>query len=276
MKSSRRKLKRVRPLLGTYVEITLLGNAPEASLNAWMTEGFGAIEEVDRRMSVYRADSDLSRLNRAAPGVWVQVHPFTREVLQVSNDLFMASKGVFDIRCGAAPAGEAPVEVRRDLARKTGLWSFDLGGLAKGYAVDLAVRRIRRRSFGYKLAGVVNAGGDLRAWGDCTAAGVVQLPVGKTVRLRPLILSRTAAATSSVRTRLQAGLSVATHVRMPSGQPLEQEQTVTVFAKRCLLADALTKVVMMAPPIVAAYCLASYRARALVFEPGGQLERVVG
>src|SRR5258708_4427079 len=99
MKSSKRKLKRARPLLGTFVEIELLGNVPESTLNTWITAGFEAIEEIDRLMSRYRTDSDLSRLNEAEPGIWVDVHPHTLKVLRASNKLYKDSRGTFDIRC---------------------------------------------------------------------------------------------------------------------------------------------------------------------------------
>src|SRR5438094_391001 len=88
MRSSKQRLKRVRPLLGTYVEIELHGKIPEERLNNWITAGFEAVEEIDRLMSVYRPDSDISRLNKAEPNVWVTVHPHTIAVLKASTKLY--------------------------------------------------------------------------------------------------------------------------------------------------------------------------------------------
>src|SRR5690349_5091980 len=99
MNFSRIKRKRVRPLLGTYVEITLSASAPEALIDTWMTTAFEAIEEIDRLMSLYRSDSDISRLNKAKPGLRVKLHRHTTKVLQAANKLYRDSEGVFDIRC---------------------------------------------------------------------------------------------------------------------------------------------------------------------------------
>ena len=128
-------------MMGTFVEIALTVAVSERRLNSWITAGFAAIEKVEALMSAYRPDSDVSRINRAASGAWIRIHPLTARVLRNSNQLFKASGGAFDIRCQAAPrAGQAPVDLRGNLARKTGPGLIDLGGIAKGFAVDRAVQ----------------------------------------------------------------------------------------------------------------------------------------
>jgi len=243
--SNEPRLKRVRPILGTYVEITLTGTAPEDQLNAWITAGFEAVEEIERLMSRYLPESDLARLNQAEPGVWVTLDPHTVRVLKASNQLFRISKGIFDIRCAAVPPSrEPPVELRGTAARKTGPWTFDLGGIAKGYAVDYAVEKIKRLSHGHRITGVVNAGGDLRRWGKGAP------PV--------------AVATSAVRTPDSSDrLTAAPHVQMPQGKVLMEQKAVTVFSDRCLWSDALTKVMLMASPSIAERCLVKYQAWAI-------------
>jgi len=260
MKSLRPKRKRVRPLLGTFVSIELEAPVEAELLDRWISAGFEAVEEVDRLMSVHRADSDISRLNRAAPGEWVRIHALTRSVLLTSLQLFRASGGIFDIRAGAAPAGTAPLEIRGRNARKTGYWTVDLGGIAKGFAVDHAVERMSRLTSGFPMSGTVNAGGDLRVWGTETVSN----------------LSRIAIATSAVRTSGDVCLAPAVHRQMPSGRPLQKKQTVTVFAPRCLWADALTKVVLLASRTIARDCLAACRARAVLFGSDGRLQEVMG
>jgi thiamine biosynthesis lipoprotein len=173
------------------------------------------------------------------------------------------------------PQGLTPLQFKGTRVRKTGPWTLDLGGIAKGYAVDRAVQRIRRRADG--TAGLVNAGGDLRAWSRTKitmAARTGSFPQSACL----FDMGPSAAATSSVRieTASHATLAAAAHVRMPEGKLLKQEKTVTVFADRCLVADALTKVVLLARPEVVARCLSRYRAKALVFSPDGRLERVFG
>ena len=297
MKSSSRRFKRLQPLLGTYVAIELQGQAEERLLNQYITEGFKAIAQIEQLMSFHRSDSDLTRLNRAKPNVWMGViSPFTVEVLKFSNELFQISQGVFDIRCGSSlvdlgilPAFERrkvhsrinknvfPLEIKGRRVKKTGPWILDLGGIAKGYAVDRAVARIKRLALKFRFCGVVNAGGDLCVWGNAVVPMAVRIQGDASFWMRPFKISRTAAATSSVRTRFSSLKDVLSseHVQMPQGKPLKEIKTVTVFANQCLWADALTKVVLLGSTDVAARCLSSYKARALVFGSDGQLKKVI-
>src|SRR5262249_16768409 len=119
-------------------------------------------------------------------------------------------------------------------------------------------------------------GGDMRLWGCGAVPAAAQIQGQGTFWLRPFVVNETAAATSSVRTSLHEGLTEAVHRHMPSGVPMEKEQTVTVFAQHCLWADALTKVVLLASEKIARACLASYNAKALVFQPNGALLAVMG
>src|SRR2546430_13734921 len=96
MKRSRKRLKRVRPLLGTYVEISLQAEVDEQTLHAWITDGFEAVAEIDRLLSHFRPDSDLARLNREAWKQPVRVNPRTYAVVQKALDISRASEGWFD------------------------------------------------------------------------------------------------------------------------------------------------------------------------------------
>ncbi len=269
-------MKRARPLLGTFVEIELRAKAAPSSLNRWISAGFAAIEEVDRCMSPHRSDSDVSRLNQAAPGEWVDVNPLTVTVLQAAEALHRHSLGLFDIRCGGVPQGSSPLLLEGTRAQKNGPWSIDLGGIAKGYAVDCAVEAIQCLTAGYRVAGSVNAGGDMRLWGVGAVPAASQIQGHGTFWLRPFVVKETAAATSSTRAYSNERLSPAIHRHMPSGNPASHAETVTVFASRCLWADALTKIVLMASEKMANACLASYQAKALIFNPNGTLKAVMG
>src|SRR5689334_22020037 len=106
MKSSNQKSeiissRRVRPLLGTFVEIELRGNTNQQTLDDIITEGFNAVAEIDRLMSFHRAESDLSLINRSQPRSWIDINPHTARVLKMASDLFTCSNGIFDIRCGS-------------------------------------------------------------------------------------------------------------------------------------------------------------------------------
>lgn len=298
MKFLGQKFKRLRPLLGTYVAIELQGDIEEELLNKYITEGFEAINEVDRLMSYHRLDSDLNRLNRARPNEWIDVHASTRAVLQISNELFLSSDGIFDIRCGKVLAdcgvipsfsqsncfypsidkNMVPLEINESSVRKLGPWILDLGGIAKGFAVDCAVKKIQHMTVGLELSGVVNAGGDLRVWGNEVIPVVARIYGETDTWNRSLDIYQTALATSSVRmcSGLSENLSPAAHVQMPSGKVLRKAKTVSVLANECLLADALTKVVLLGEEDVAERCLVSYKARALIFSSEGHFEKMIG
>jgi len=243
-------IKRVRPLMGTFVEITLHGRGGLRRLHACASAGFAAIEAVDRTMSFHRTDSGLSRLNRTKPGVWVDPGLATLGVLQACNRLWRISSGAFDPRVAKASA-RAPVRVRGSKATLADA-ALDLGGIAKGFAVDRAVARMRRWR---GIRGVVNAGGDLRVWG-----GPARVSIRVGAGSRRCTLDEAAVATSTVGMR-----SDVRHRRMPSGEPLSGAKTAAIFAPSCLKADALTKVVLAAPPHIADRCLRRLGGRAVVF-----------
>ncbi|MGC4062455.1 MAG: FAD:protein FMN transferase [Aquabacterium sp.] len=215
-------LRRARPLLGTLVEV----GVPEGRDDA-LAVAFEVIEQVQRLMSIHDAKSDLSRLHAAPAGTLVDVHPWTGEVLQLAAGLSMQTGGLFDVARGSGTwscqgtNGHASV-VRHDVACR-----LDLGGIAKGWAVDRAVEALIELGV---EALWVNAGGDLRSVG-------VALPIALRDEVdggvRPwLQLSDGAMATSwfgeGARDSLH-GQRKAVHV--------------SVAAPRCVWADALTKVV---------------------------------
>ncbi len=262
--------------MGTFVDIELQARADASSLNTWITAGFDAMSQVDQWMSVYRSDSDVSRLNAAAIGEWVDVHPETAQVLRAALSLYDVSQGLFDIRCGPTPENVPPFRLVGSQVQKLSSADMDLGGIAKGFAVDQAVEAIQRLTGGYRVSGSVNAGGDMRLWGCGQVPAAAQIQGQGSFWLRPFVIQETAAATSSVRTPSDTHLAPAIHRYMPSGRICETPQTVTVFARRCLWADALTKVVLTASDRIARACLASYQAKALVFNPHGALQTVMG
>ncbi len=175
-------IRRAKPLLGTFVEIQASG-ASTADLNAGIDAAFDAVAKVHRLMSFHEPDSDVSRLNQSASSHPVRVDPWTYEVLRMAVELQFRSRGAFDITIapvlqalGLLPGvgeGWRDVQRRRSpnqvellgdrLVRFSGPGiRIDLGGIAKGFAVDRALEALR--GFGV-VNGLVNAGGDLAAFG---------------------------------------------------------------------------------------------------------------
>src|SRR5215467_13495211 len=147
---------RARPLLGTFVEITARGSDGR-QLERAVDAAFAVIERVHGLMSYHEPHSDVSRLNRANGGAPVVIHEWTVAVLKASIDLQHRSKGLFNIAVGAAlerlgllpssnssaqagGVGQCAVELLpRHCARLLVPGNaIDLGGIAKGFAVDQA------------------------------------------------------------------------------------------------------------------------------------------
>lgn len=213
-------LRRARPLLGTLVEVGVRA-APGAE--AALAAAFAAIERVQSAMSAFDAGSDIGRFNAAGLGATIEVAGDTAQVLQAAQALFEHSDGAFDAACGSGAWALQGYTLRK-LGAGTRL---DLGGIAKGHAVDAACEALARQG---AQAGWVNAGGDLRSIGVSVPVGLRDEQAGG---LRPwLDLQDAALATSyfgAARAARLHGAARACHV--------------SVQAPRCLCADALTKVI---------------------------------
>lgn len=219
-------LRRARLLLGTLVDI---GVSPEDGAEPALQAAFAAVQRVQSCMSRFEPDSDVARFAALPAGACMEVEPETAAVLRAAWALQQDSGGLFDITLGSAPDGWRCEG--RSLHKQATAAAFDLGGIAKGYAVDSAVQALRRLGC---TAGWVNAGGDLRAF------GAVQLPVllrdEDSGGVRPFVqLGDAAFATSRFGARCRSQIWVA------GGRGVGAH--VSVAAPSCLWADALTKVV---------------------------------
>ena len=131
-------IRRARPLLGTIVSIAC--DADEATLD----RAFAAVERVQALMNFHSSTGDLARLNAAPPGTALRVDRWTHRVLRFASRVAVASGGAFDMTMPGAPGGHRDVELldasEVRFRRRT---RIDLGGIAKGFAVDRAVEALR-------------------------------------------------------------------------------------------------------------------------------------
>jgi thiamine biosynthesis lipoprotein len=215
--------------------------------------GFAAVADIHRLMSFHEAGSDVSRINRAAAGEAVHVDPRTFTVLEQAAALAVESGGIFDITVATQlvarsilPALDArapdPHASWRDIELAAPnlvtltrpLW-LDLGGIAKGYAVDQAFLAMNP---GPDIQCVVNAGGDLRVAGPAAERVLLRAPVtGSAV---PVVEIENASLASS-----EAGdAAIGPHLDGVARRGVEAGRFVSVVAQDCLIADALTKIVL--------------------------------
>jgi thiamine biosynthesis lipoprotein len=129
--------RRAQPWLGTLVDIALAdpgAAAPQAAFDA----AFAAIAAIHNAMSPQHPDSDLARFNTAIAGSALPCAARTRNVLQAARTLGEASDGIFDITLGSGGLSAWSLQGDRLHKHRDGA-RLDLGGLAKGYAVDAAI-----------------------------------------------------------------------------------------------------------------------------------------
>lgn len=272
-------IRRARPLLGTLVEIAARGPAAEAAVAA----AFRAVERVHDLMSYHDPDSDLSRLNRGAAARAVTVHSWTWQVLQAAREFSAASGGLFDItvapalsrlgylpRHGGFPRASGHADWRdvellsRCRVRFARPLRIDLGGIAKGFAVDRAIDSLRASGM---RAGRVNAGGDLRRFGPGVETLHVRHPHAPSLLLPLAEMCEGAAATSAgyFAPKQRDGRTLSPHIDPRTGRPLGTNASATVLAADCMTADALTKAVLADCP-AALPVLERFGARTLLLD----------
>jgi thiamine biosynthesis lipoprotein len=245
--------------LGTLVAIEARAADPAIAELA-VSAGFDAISALDAQLHPTRPGSDLARLNRAGPGQRLPVRASTLAVLRLSRDLCALSGGLFDPALPGRgsimhwqPAGRGAVRVQRRAF-------VDLGGIAKGYAVDLAVAALWRAG---AHGGLVNAGGDLRAFGAEPWPVALRLAgtTTRTLEIRELALAVSDPAATAWPAEHQG------YYRGGGARGGRGPRAAAIIAPSAALADALTKVLMYASAARGARVLARCGAHSLACGP---------
>ena len=277
------EIRRCRPLLGTLVEITALGSNG-VQLERAIDAAFNNVAKVHRLMSYYDPRSDVSHMNREAFPKSVIVHPWTWRVLEAAQQFARESKGTFSVTIAPILAGWRYLPRQRYRADATATWrdiflrkncrvffrrqlTVDLGGIAKGFAVDRAVEILKRNRV---MAGIVNAGGDLRVFGSASQLVHLRHPkqpnrAAGAVRLRERAIATSGIYFSRTKNRRRC---VSPILDARTGRAACELISVTVGAADCMTADALTKVVFSLRG-EAAPLLARYSADALLLDQDG-------
>jgi thiamine biosynthesis lipoprotein len=253
-------MSRLRVALGTFVAVE--AEAPEeSSAERAIGAAFAALATVETLMHPTRAGSDLARLAGCEPGSRVRLDPWTHELLELCARLHRSSGGRFD-PCLPCSAGRLPDLdlTERPFAHVRMALCIDLGGIAKGFAVDRALDAMRIAGC---TGGLVNAGGDLAAFGARAHRIVCRTAVGHTV----VELRDAALATSEVG---HVGASQPPehrgHYHGVDGTPAARG-AVTVIAASAAVADGLTKCLLLATAAERGRLLRLFDAREVPYEP---------
>jgi thiamine biosynthesis lipoprotein len=231
-----------------------------------------ALDEVDDRMSMFQPQSELSTLNRTAPGTPIALSDELHDVLSAACEVSRWSDGAFDVTVaplveqwgfgtrtsrrvpapGAVAAERRRVDWRSlalDASRRTAVkrhagLQADLGGIAKGYGVDRAVAALETRGvqdFMVEVGGEVRTRG-VNATGHAWRIGIEE-PDAMPQRARWVVpLSGRAMATSGDYRNyfFEDGQRYSHEIDPLAGAPIRHSLcSVTVVADDCMRADAL-------------------------------------
>lgn len=287
------------PTMGTQWS-ALFHMPPQFDEKPVATAMAAAMAEVDMQMSTWKPDSDLMRLNAAAPEVWVVVPARLLVVLEAALNVGRASGGAFDIGVGdavrawgfgPAAANEAAIRTalsgRRDPAhqvleldlglgrvRKHAPLMLDLSGIAKGYGVD----RLAEVAFGFGIpSALTTIDGELRAFGlqpDGTPWTVaVERPDHAARAPHAIVALHDAAIATSgdYRHWVAVGDRRLAHTMDPArGGPLAvSPASVTVVAATCMMADAWATALMVSGSVEGADLARKHDLDALFIERDG-------
>ena len=181
---SRERFEYSRFKLGTRFRIVFYAGSRELAAEV-ADLAFERVDELDRLLSDFRSDSELSKVNDAAGGPAVRVSRELYEVLSASLRISQRSGGVFDVTVGPVvklwrqafraktipPSGELEATrllvgfeqleldpgSRTVLLRQKGM-KLDLGGIAKGFIADEVAGLLRSRGI---VRHLIDAGGDI-------------------------------------------------------------------------------------------------------------------
>ncbi len=284
-------VKCCRPLLGTFVEIRLSDERlPERVLHDLAEIAFGRIARVQSLMSFHDPASEHSRLNACGHLHPLPVNEWTREVIGEAVRIGRASEGVFDIAAAPtrAPWRFLPRHVTdetdeagtyRDVVlHRDGRVSFrrplllDLGGIARGFAVDKAAELLAEQ--GMRQA-VINAGGDLRFVGERPSCLPIRDPAAPhSIHLFAQVTAPAVVTSAAYYANGRHHWRKENHILHPrTRKPMRSNVSVSVFAQSCVQAEALTKVVLLDEPQAWQNLLAKENASAIFVTSKGEMVR---
>lgn len=255
--------------MGTSMTLQLAhadGARAEQALDAAIAD----IRHIEDQMSLFREDSAICQLNRH--GHLDQAHPDLLEILRVAQDVSRRSHGAFDVtvqplwqvfeaarRAGRLPTRENVLDARRqvgwrglqvtgDSVRLTrpGM-GITLNGIAQGYAAD----KVRTRLQGLGIAHALIDAGEWASLGKPAHGGDWTLGVANPrdahALLAGIAMQGRCVATSADDQCAFSPDFANHHILDPhTGYSPKSLSSVSVVASRCMMADALTKVIFMA------------------------------
>lgn len=267
--------KRAMKLMGNHFEISVVA-IDEARAGLAIDAAVREIQRIERLLTTYSDDSETARINAHAGIGPVRVSPETFGLIERSIRISKLTQGAFDITYGSidkrlwnfdpAMTSLPDPETARAMVRLIDYRKIELdgqkhtvylpekgmrigfGGIGKGYAAEMA--KIVLRQMGV-TSGVVNASGDLAAWGyqpdgEPWTIGIVNPNVAGTV-FSTLSVTDMALATSGnyEKYAIIGGRRYSHTIDPRTGLPVTGIKSVTILCPNAEIADALATPVMV-------------------------------
>ena len=265
------KQREVQYVMGTLLDVTVYSQS-EGAARAAIATAFDTAVELDRLLSNYKPDSEISRLNAAPVNTDVQLSPPVYELLKASQELNRSTDGFFEPGVGGLLAVWAVAKTRQQVpperellaalahakisgiellpgfkVRKTMPVAIDTGGIGKGFAVDAIVAALRRSGV---LTAIVNFGdSSVAAIGSPPGEPAWLLPMTFPGGSPPCVIAMKDTAFSASHTmgkRMEIGGQQFGHVIDPrTGWPIRDEMGVVVLHDSATAAEALSKFLLL-------------------------------
>jgi thiamine biosynthesis lipoprotein len=261
--------------MGTTLAVSVSSPSRDQSLQA-IDSAFAAVHRIDDVLNDWRNDTDIARLNRAAPGEPVPLDSALGGFLCEVTNWTQLSGGAFDPGIGALVdawdlrgAGRIPTDQSmRDARAASGLLLFtpaveddgrhlmrrpastswiDAGGFGKGAALRTARDQLRKA---HVRAAIFNFGGQVVVMGDTTLVVDVAHPRDRSKSVAQLRLYEASASTTSQSERsVEISGRRLGHVLDPrNGMPVPDWGSVTVVHSDPMLADILSTALFVMGP----------------------------
>jgi thiamine biosynthesis lipoprotein len=264
--------------MGTRYRVVVVDELAHRSAGELSNEIEKCLAEVDRAMSTWRSDSEVSAFNRTSTTGWFPVSPATAKVVLAALEISRVTKGAFDITVAPVielwqfgsnrsepgvpdpelvaaalalvgwrhlEAREEPPALRKAIPRLT----IDLSAIAKGYAVDAIAEALSNagiENYLVEIGGEIRVAGQ-RANGRPWRVGVETPTSDPTIREVLEFTDRALATSGDYRNFFVLNGKRYSHVIDPrTGMPVDEAPaSVSVVAATCMEADALATSLMV-------------------------------
>lgn len=298
--------KKSKALLDTFVTITVVAESRETGEKA-IESAFGVIEKYGDLINFFSDKSELSDINRNAGIHEVKVSPETLDTIEKAVYVSEKSGGAFDPTIGPEiklwdflnKTKPSDAEIRKNLPLvnykniiidrdkatvflKKKDMLLDLGGIAKGYAADLAVQVLKQKGIS---SGLVAVAGDIKAFGlkPDNKPWVVGIKNPRQTGSEDEIIAQLPLGDKAISTSgdyerffVMDGQRFH-HLLVPStGHPAYTCRSVTVIADRGVMADGFDNAIFILGPEKGTELAAKIGLDAMIIDNKGAIHTTAG